>query len=104
VSARGIEGVSVILPVLDEHDNLEPLHARLTMAIKPLGRDYEIVYVDDGRRQRCPRDWPTPAIRSSSRWTRTSRTIPPISRACWKRSTAATTSCAAGAAGATIRG
>ena len=45
---RSMEAVSVILPVLNEHDNLEPLHARLTMALKPLGRDYEIVYVDDG--------------------------------------------------------
>jgi glycosyltransferase involved in cell wall biosynthesis len=40
--------VSVILPVLNERDNLEPLHARLTAALKPLGRDYEIVLVDDG--------------------------------------------------------
>ena len=47
VSGR-TEAVSVILPVLNERDNLEPLHARLTMALKPLGRDYEIVYVDDG--------------------------------------------------------
>jgi len=45
--ARG-EAVSVILPVMNERDNLEPLHARLTAALKPLGRDYEIVFVDDG--------------------------------------------------------
>jgi glycosyltransferase involved in cell wall biosynthesis len=42
------EGVSVVLPVLNECQNLEPLHARLTAALKPLGRDYEIVFVDDG--------------------------------------------------------
>ena len=48
MTSRGMEGVSVILPVLDERDNLEPLHARLTMALKSLGREYEIVYVDDG--------------------------------------------------------
>src|SRR2546425_11154731 len=42
------EAVSVILPVLNERDNLEPLHARLTAALKPLARDYEIVFVDDG--------------------------------------------------------
>lgn len=42
------EGVSVILPVLNERDNLEALHAQLTAALKPLGREYEIVYVDDG--------------------------------------------------------
>jgi glycosyltransferase involved in cell wall biosynthesis len=42
------DGVSVLLPVLNERDNLEPLHARLTMELKALGREYEIVYVDDG--------------------------------------------------------
>lgn len=42
------QAVSVILPVLDEQDNLEPLHARLTLALKALGREYEVVYVDDG--------------------------------------------------------
>ena len=42
------EGVSVVLPVLNEHDNLEPLHARLTEVLKTLGRDYEVIYVDDG--------------------------------------------------------
>lgn len=46
--ARDAGAVSVILPVLDECLNLEPLHARLTMALKALGREYEIVYVDDG--------------------------------------------------------
>jgi glycosyltransferase involved in cell wall biosynthesis len=43
-----IEAVSVIVPVLNEHENLEPLHARLATVLKALGRDYEIVYVDDG--------------------------------------------------------
>jgi glycosyltransferase involved in cell wall biosynthesis len=46
--AARVDGLSVLLPVLDEHENLEPLHARLTMELKALGRDYEIVYVDDG--------------------------------------------------------
>ena len=40
--------VSVILPVLNEEDNLEPLHERLTEALESLGRDYEVIYVDDG--------------------------------------------------------
>jgi glycosyltransferase involved in cell wall biosynthesis len=44
------EAVSVILPLLDERENLEPLHARLTAVMRTLGRDYEIVYVDDGSR------------------------------------------------------
>lgn len=40
--------LSVVLPVYDERDNLEPLHARLTDALTLTGRDYEVVYVDDG--------------------------------------------------------
>jgi glycosyltransferase involved in cell wall biosynthesis len=42
------QAVSVLLPVLNERDNLEHLHARLTAALEPLRRDYEIVFVDDG--------------------------------------------------------
>lgn len=42
------EAMSVILPVFNERENLEPLHARLTEALKPLERDYEVLYVDDG--------------------------------------------------------
>ena len=42
--------LSVVLPVYDERENLEPLHARLTEALKLTGRDYEVVYVDDGSR------------------------------------------------------
>ena len=48
MSGQGSGGVSAIIPVLDERENLEPLHARLTMALKTLGRSYEVVYVDDG--------------------------------------------------------
>lgn len=42
------EGLSVLVPLYNERDNLAPLQARLTEALKPLERDYEIVYVDDG--------------------------------------------------------
>lgn len=44
----GLDSLSVVLPVLDERENLEPLHARLTEALAPMGRPYEIVFVDDG--------------------------------------------------------
>src|SRR5262249_56535325 len=44
----GPEGVAAGPPGLTEHDNLEPLHARLVEVLKSLGRDYEIIYVDDG--------------------------------------------------------
>jgi glycosyltransferase involved in cell wall biosynthesis len=40
--------LSVVLPVFDERDSLEPLHTRLTDALKLTARDYEIIYVDDG--------------------------------------------------------
>jgi glycosyltransferase involved in cell wall biosynthesis len=40
--------LSVILPVFNEDDNLEPLHARLTEALEPMGCEYEVIYVDDG--------------------------------------------------------
>jgi glycosyltransferase involved in cell wall biosynthesis len=41
-------GISVVLPVLDERDNLAPLHDRLTVALASVADDYEIIYVDDG--------------------------------------------------------
>src|SRR2546430_3040641 len=40
--------LSVVLPVLNEQDNLEPLHARLVDALEPMAREYEVIYVDDG--------------------------------------------------------
>ena len=43
------EGVSIVLPVLNERDNLELLHARLTEVLKTLGRDYEIVSTSGGQ-------------------------------------------------------
>ena len=40
--------LSVVLPVLNEQDSLEPLHASLSAVLKKLDRPYEIIYVDDG--------------------------------------------------------
>jgi len=42
------KGLSIVLPVFNEQDNLEPLHSRITDALKPAGVEYEVVYVDDG--------------------------------------------------------
>jgi len=38
----------VVIPIKDEKDNLRPLHERLRAALLPLGRSYEMVFVDDG--------------------------------------------------------
>ncbi|HYC01516.1 MAG TPA: glycosyltransferase family 2 protein [Candidatus Limnocylindrales bacterium] len=46
--------VSVVLPVYNEQDNIEPLHAELTEVLSALGRSYEIIYTDDGSRDRSP--------------------------------------------------
>jgi glycosyltransferase involved in cell wall biosynthesis len=40
--------LSVVVPVYNEAQNIAPLHAELTAALERLGREYEIVYVDDG--------------------------------------------------------
>lgn len=40
--------LSVLIPIKDERDNLEPLHERLRRSLDALGKTYEIVFVDDG--------------------------------------------------------
>ena len=40
--------LSVIIPIKDERDNLEPLHDRLSACLQPLGLSYELIVVDDG--------------------------------------------------------
>jgi glycosyltransferase involved in cell wall biosynthesis len=42
--------VSIVVPIYNERDNLEPLHDSLRWALQALGRSYEIVFVDDGSR------------------------------------------------------
>lgn len=44
--------LSIVIPIKDERDNLRPLHSRLHAALDPLGRSYEIVFVDDGSTDR----------------------------------------------------
>jgi glycosyltransferase involved in cell wall biosynthesis len=43
-----MQSLSIVIPVKDERDNLGPLHERLTRALAPLGRDYEVLLIDDG--------------------------------------------------------
>jgi glycosyltransferase involved in cell wall biosynthesis len=42
--------LSIVVPVCNEVGNLLPLHERLIATLEPLGRSFEIVYVDDGSR------------------------------------------------------
>jgi len=47
MNARPID-VSILVPVLDEADNLEKLHDEIVSAVEPTGRSFEIILVDDG--------------------------------------------------------
>lgn len=40
--------VSVVIPLLNEQDNLRPLHARLVATLDRIGAQREIIFVDDG--------------------------------------------------------
>ena len=40
--------VSIVVPVFNERENLQPLYARLKSALDQLQRPYEILFVDDG--------------------------------------------------------
>ncbi|MFP4379845.1 MAG: glycosyltransferase family 2 protein [Candidatus Sumerlaeia bacterium] len=40
--------LSIIIPVYNEEENLPPLHEELLARMEAFGRDYEILYVDDG--------------------------------------------------------
>lgn len=42
------EMISIIIPVLNEEDNILPLHERVLSVLKRLNRNYEIIFVDDG--------------------------------------------------------
>lgn len=40
--------LSLFLPVLDEEDNLRPMHAKISEALNALGKTAEVIFVDDG--------------------------------------------------------
>jgi glycosyltransferase involved in cell wall biosynthesis len=40
--------LSLFLPVLDEEENLRPMHAKIQAALDQLGKSAEVIYVDDG--------------------------------------------------------
>jgi glycosyltransferase involved in cell wall biosynthesis len=44
--------LSLFLPVLDEEDNLRPMHEKIAGALDTLGKTAEVIYVDDGSTDR----------------------------------------------------
>ena len=44
--------LSIVIPVYDEEAGLQPLFDRLYPALDKLGRSYEVIFVDDGSRDR----------------------------------------------------
>ena len=50
MSDRPAVDVSVVIPVLNEEDNVGELCARVTQSLDALGRSYEVIVVDDGSR------------------------------------------------------
>lgn len=44
--------LSVVIPIHDEAPNLEPLHRELTEVLGAWGRPYELLFIDDGSRDR----------------------------------------------------
>lgn len=44
--------LSIVVPLFNEDESLLELHAEITKACTALGRDYEIIFVDDGSRDR----------------------------------------------------
>ena len=40
--------LSIVVPVYNERGNLDEMHAEISAAALLLGKDYEVIYVDDG--------------------------------------------------------
>lgn len=43
-----VASISVVVPIYNEFDNINPLHAELSAALEAIGKPYEIIFVDDG--------------------------------------------------------
>ncbi|HEY0426341.1 MAG TPA: glycosyltransferase [Pyrinomonadaceae bacterium] len=46
--AQDAPELSLFLPVLNEEENLRPMHSKIREALKSLGKTAEVIYVDDG--------------------------------------------------------
>ena len=40
--------LSIVIPLYNEEENVQPLHAQLKAALEAVGREYQIIIVDDG--------------------------------------------------------
>lgn len=40
--------ISLVVPVYNEHESLQPLHERIASVMKSVGRPWELIFVDDG--------------------------------------------------------
>ena len=47
-----VTDLSLVIPVYNEDDNLAPLAAEIRAALEPTGLDYEVIFIDDGSRDR----------------------------------------------------
>ena len=45
---KTVPELSLFLPVLDEEENLRPMHEKIRSALDALGKTAEVIYVDDG--------------------------------------------------------
>lgn len=47
--------ISITIPVLNEQENILPLHQEITQEMKALKADYEIIFINDGSADNTPR-------------------------------------------------
>ncbi len=47
-----MQSVSVVIPVYNEEENIELSYKEVTDVLSPMGVDYEIIYIDDGSRDK----------------------------------------------------
>jgi glycosyltransferase involved in cell wall biosynthesis len=52
MARNDIPELSIVIPLYNEEDNIEPLYEELSAALDELNRTYEVIVVDDGSRDR----------------------------------------------------
>lgn len=52
--ARPDPDISVVIPVFEEEETIPKLYERLTATLEKIDRSYEIIFVDDGSRDKTP--------------------------------------------------